>query len=229
MDTKALFSSLPQSYHDPIPACIIVGAGDRMHQISPTPGKDDLVIAADGGYRYLRDAGIRCDLLMGDLDSLPRDTVIATETKRFDPVKDDTDTMLAVRHGLECGYRKFLLYGMFGGRFDHTLGTMQTVAFLTRAGAKGYAFEEAGDGKHASYVTALYNDTRTFSPDASGYLSLVAWGGEARDVTLQNLKYPFAGGTFDPDVALGISNEFLPGLPARVTVGDGLLLMVKPV
>ncbi len=229
MNIGALYASLPDAYHDNTPACIIVGAGDRMGSISVTPGKDDLVIAADGGYRYLRDAGVRCDLLMGDLDSLPHDTVIDTDTRRYNPIKDDTDTMLAVRHGLACGYRKFLLYGMFGGRFDHTVGTLQTMAFLTLRGAQGYAFEEAQDGHHASYITGLYNGSRTFSPDASGYLSLIAWGGEARDVTLKNLKYPLAGASLYPDIALGISNEFLPGKAASVTVGDGLLLMVKSV
>lgn len=227
MNITTLYNALPLAYHDGTPACIIVGAGDRMGNFTVSPCKNDLVIAADGGYRYLKDAGVRCDLLMGDLDSLPRDTVIDTDTRRFNPIKDDTDTMLAVRHGLSEGYRKFLLYGMFGGRFDHTVGTLQTMAFLTLRGAHGYAFEETQDGAHASYITGIYNDTRTFSPDAAGYLSLVAWGGEARGVTLEHLKYPLSGATLYPDIALGISNEFLPGHGARVTVDDGLLLMVK--
>ncbi len=229
MNIHELYKALPTDFYDSTPACIIVGAGEGLNAFTVSPGKDDLVIAADGGYRYLKEAGVRCDLLMGDLDSLPRDTVIDTETRRFNPIKDDTDTMLAVRHGLETGYKKFLLYGMFGGRFDHTLGTLQTVAFLTRRGAVGYAFEETQDGAHASYITGIYNGTRTFSAQARGYLSLAAWGGAAHGVTLENLKYPLEGAVLYPDIALGISNEFLSDAPARVTVEDGLLLMVKSV
>ena len=225
---KRFFSSLPTQFSDGAPACIIVGAGEPGDfVIAPEDG--DLIIAADGGYRYLQAAGIRCDLLMGDLDSLPADTVIGTETKRYSPIKDDTDTMLAVRYGLEQGFGKFLLFGMFGGRFDHTVGTLQTLAFLAHAGAVGYAFEQTQDGTHSSYITAFENGTLTFPDTARGYLSLAAWGGDARGVTLEHLKYSLCEQTLQPHVALGISNEFLPGECARVTVEQGLLLVVKPI
>ena len=48
--------------------CYIVGAGDFTTHFTPTDA--DLVIAADGGYDALKNAGIRCDLLIGDLDSI---------------------------------------------------------------------------------------------------------------------------------------------------------------
>ena len=224
---KRFYDSLPAAFFDGTPACIIVGAGD-FGDFSVQPQEDDLVIAADGGYRYLQDAGVRCDLLMGDLDSLPADTVIGTETKRYDPIKDDTDTMLAVHHGLSLGYRKFLLFGVFGGRFDHTVGTLQTVAYLAEQGASVYAFEQTQDRRESSYITALKNGTLVFPDTASGYLSLIAWGGEAHGVTLEHLKYPLCDSVLQPHIALGISNEFLPGECACVTVRDGLLLAVKP-
>lgn len=224
---KRFLNSLPAFLTDGTPACIIVGAGELGDYQIEVNG-DDLVIAADGGYRYLQAAGLRCDLLMGDLDSLPSDTVIGTETKRFNPIKDDTDTMLAVRYGLEHGYRKFLLFGMFGGRFDHTVGTLQTVAFLAENGASVCAFEQTQDARCASYVTAIKNGTVRFPDTARGYLSLIAWGGDARGVTLEHLKYPLEDSVLQPHVALGISNEFLPGECACVTVKDGLLLVVKP-
>lgn len=224
---RRFFDSLPEIFSDQTPACIIVGAGE-LGDYQIEIHEDDLVIAADGGYRYLQAAGLRCDLLMGDLDSLPADTIIGTETKRFNPIKDDTDTMLAVRHGLGLGYRKFLLFGMFGGRFDHTVGTLQTAAFLAESGASVCAFEQTQDGRCSSYVTALRNGTMTFPGTARGYLSLIAWGGDAVGVTLEHLKYPLDNGTLQPHVALGISNEFLPDVCASVTVADGCLLVVKP-
>lgn len=220
-------TSLPDRFHESRPTCIVVGAGD-MGSYTPTPAPDDLVIAADGGYCRLREAGVRCDLLIGDLDSLPRETVVNTETHRYNPIKDDTDTMLAVRYALENGCTRFLLFGMFGGRFDHTLGFLQTMAFLGEAGAHAYAFEQTPDGKHSSYVTALKNGTLTFPNTARGYLSLTAWGGEAHGVTLRNLKYPLSNASLSPSLPLGISNEFLEARAASVTVENGLLLAVKP-
>lgn len=228
MKYKELYDALPLSYYDGAPVCIIVGAGDMGH-FTVAPDARDLVIAADGGYRYLKDAGVRCDLLMGDLDSLPADIPVSSEVRRFNPVKDDTDTMLAVRHGLSLGFRKFLFYGVFGGRFDHTVATLQTIAFVHTHGAVGYAFEETRDGRHASYLTGLYNASQDFSAAAKGYLSLFAWGGDAQGVTLENLKYTLTDDVLHPDIALGVSNEFIYGKAARVTVGNGLLLMVKPI
>lgn len=224
---KRFYDSLPTAFFDGTPACIIVGAGD-FGDFSIQPQGDDLVIAADGGYRYLQDAGVCCDLLMGDLDSLPADTVIGTETKRFNPIKDDTDTMLAVRHGLSLGYQKFLLFGVFGGRFDHTVGTLQTIAYVAEQGAAVYAFEQTQNRRKSSYITALKNGTLEFPDTASGYLSLIAWGGDASGVTLEHLKYPLCDSILHPHIALGISNEFRTGECARVTVNDGLLLVVKP-
>ena len=223
---KRFSPSLPECLCTEGPAWIIVGAGDfGDYVIERHDG--DLVIAADGGYTHLQRAGVPCDLLMGDLDSLPPDTVIGTETRRFNPIKDDTDTMLAVRHGLSLGYRKFFLFGIFGGRFDHTVGALQTVAFLAEQGAEVCAFEQSADGKHSSYITALKNGTMHFPKTAEGYVSLIAWGGDAVGVTLENLKYPLSGQTLHPQIALGISNEFLESRSACVTVECGMLLVVK--
>lgn len=224
---KRFYDTLPTAFFDTAPVCIIVGAGD-FGDYAIEVQEDDLVIAADGGYRHLQSRGVRCDLLMGDLDSLPPDTVIGTETKRYSPIKDDTDTMLAVRYGLERGYRKFFLFGIFGGRFDHTVGALQTIAFLAEQGAAVYAFEQTPDLRQSSYITALKNGTMEFPETAEGYLSLIAWGGDARGVTLEHLQYPLCDDVLKPHIALGISNTFLPGTCARVTVRDGLLLVVKP-
>ena len=48
---------------------IIVGAGS-FDGMMERPGESDLVIAADGGYAYLKEMGIEPDVLLGDFDSL---------------------------------------------------------------------------------------------------------------------------------------------------------------
>ena len=45
------------------------------------------------------------------------------------PEKDDSDMMLAVKEGIARGYEDFVLLGATGGRFDHTLANLQTVAY----------------------------------------------------------------------------------------------------
>ena len=118
-----------------MPTCYIVGAGDFTPRgFAPVPG--DLVLAADGGYRALCSLGYTPDLLLGDFDSLgdlplPPDLPVL----RFPARKDDTDTGLALRHGLDRGFRDFALYGCAGGRVDHLLANLQSMARVSLLGA----------------------------------------------------------------------------------------------
>ena len=80
--------------------CYIVGAGDFASPFAPK--EDDLVIAADGGYDHLIKFGIRCDILLGDLDSI-REVPKKIETVTFPVRKDETDSFLAYREGVRRG------------------------------------------------------------------------------------------------------------------------------
>ena len=150
-----------------MPTCYIVGAGDfTPRDFAPVPG--DLVLAADGGYRALYSLGYTPDLLLGDFDSLgdlrlPPDLPVL----RFPARKDDTDTGLALRHGLDRGFRDFALYGCAGGRVDHLLANLQSMARVSRLGAtirlaapEYDAWALTGPAPHASAPSAP-------APDAS--------------------------------------------------------------
>ena len=197
-------------------ACFIIGAGPFYGlPVAPAPG--DYVIAADGGYLHCREAGLVPDLLLGDfdsLDALPGDT----DVERFPVDKDDTDSMLAMKLGLEKGYRTFHLYGGTGGRMDHTLANLQGLAYLARQGARGYLYD-------ASYVfTALWNSSLDLPAREEGIFSVFALGETARGVSILGGRYPLAGGELSPFFPLGVSNHF-EGRPVRVSVEKGCLLV----
>lgn len=118
-----------------MPTCYIAGAGDFTAR-GFAPGPEDLVLAADGGYRALYRLGTTPDLLLGDFDSLGDVPLPANlPVLRFPVRKDDTDTGLALRYGLEQGFRDFALYGCAGGRVDHLLANLQSMARVSRLGA----------------------------------------------------------------------------------------------
>ena len=118
-----------------MPTCYIVGAGDFTAR-GFAPGPKDLVLAADGGYRALYRLGTTPDLLLGDFDSLGDVPLPANlPVLRFPVRKDDTDTGLALRYGLEHGFWDFALYGCAGGRVDHLLANLQSMARVSRLGA----------------------------------------------------------------------------------------------
>ncbi len=176
-----------------------------------------LLIAADGGFGTLKALGRRPDLTVGDFDSLgyvPEGPVI-----RHPPEKDDTDTLLAVREGLARGCDRFLLYGGVGGRLDHTLANLQTLAFIRERGAHGFL---VGGGFTA---TLLRDEALTLPAVPGGILSVFAHGGDARGVTLEGLYYPLTDGTVSPAFPIGVSNAFT-GAPVRIAVREGSLLVL---
>ena len=48
--------------------CVIVGGGD-FDGLDELPGERDLLIAADRGYEYLKEMGLKPDIIVGDFDS----------------------------------------------------------------------------------------------------------------------------------------------------------------
>lgn len=64
------------------------------------------MIAADGGYTYLKEEGIEPDVLLGDFDSLKR-VPEHRHLERHSPIKDDTDMALAAAYGMEQGCGRF--------------------------------------------------------------------------------------------------------------------------
>ncbi|MCD7817523.1 MAG: thiamine diphosphokinase, partial [Lachnospiraceae bacterium] len=129
--------------------CFIIGAGDfDGFADAAVPGKDDLIIAADGGYQYLKAAGVEPDVLLGDFDSLKR-VPEHRHLIRHSPIKDDTDMALAAAYAENNGCEVYFLYGGLGGRLDHTLANLQLLTRLARKGMEAYLI-----GKD-SMITAL--------------------------------------------------------------------------
>lgn len=200
--------------------CFVFAAGS-YYGLPELPSPDDLLIAADAGYAKCREAGLRPDLVVGDFDS---SAAPAGETVLRLPVeKDDTDTLHALRLGLERGCREFVIVGGTGGaRADHTLANIQCLYFLASHGARGRLY---GDG----VVWRVVDRERVvFPPSARGMISLFCFDGEARGVTLRGLKYTLEQGTLRPDFPLGVSNSFI-GQAASVEVTEGRLLMMTEI
>lgn len=232
-----------------MPTCYIVGAADFTPRgFAPVPG--DLVLAADGGYRALYSLGYMPDLLLGDFDSLgdlplPPDLPVL----RFPARKDDTDTGLALRHGLDRGYRDFALYGCAGGRVDHLLANLQSMARVSRLGAairlaapQYDAWALTGPAPHASAPAPggpAPDAPAPAAPDAPAavlalpprpggtLVSVFCQGDRAEGVTLAGLAYPLSDAALTGDFPLGVSNRRLDGQRATVAVRRGTLLILQ--
>ncbi len=200
--------------------------------LPPYRREDDLYIAADGGFSAMQKMGITPDIVIGDFDSMengvtPETDFGGAEVIRYPVEKDDTDTMLAIKLGFERGYKCFTLYGCLGGdRFEHSIATCQSLAYIVERGGKAVAYgEPRGKGK-TMLVTMLQNGSLEFPSYYKGHFSAFAYGGESRGVTLKNFKYEANDVTLTPSFPLGVSNSFTEGKNCFVEVKDGTLMLV---
>lgn len=198
--------------------CFIFAAG-TFYGLRERPAGDDLVIAADAGYRTCQRLHLVPELLLGDFDSMeaPADF---PRILRSPVEKDDTDTMLAAKEGLRRGCTRFFLYGCTGGkRLDHTIASLQTVLYLRAHGAKVDLYDD-------DFVyTAISEETLTIPKTVEwGLLSAFCFGEPARGVDESGVQYPLRDATLESCFPLGVSNHIVEDC-ARITVREGVLLV----
>lgn len=195
--------------------CVLIGAMECERDLSCITA-EDYVILIDGGYRYHNK--IKHDLTIGDFDSLgfvPQEG----EILQYPVKKDDTDMMLAVKEAIKRGFDDFILLGGIGGRLDHTIANIQTLAYLKSMGKSAIMM---GEGQQ---IQILENETCILEKRNEGLVSVFAYGAVAEDVSIEGLLYEVSHVTLTAQFPLGVSNHW-NGKDARITVGDGRLLLI---
>ena len=201
--------------------CVIVGGANITDYaaILACLQTDDFLIFCDSGLKHMEHLCARPDLIVGDFDSWKRPAP-DVETIVLPREKDDTDTVYAVKEALRRGFETFLLVGVVGERLDHTLGNVSILLMLDSLGKKGRIIDDYSEMEVVSTDPACIDDS--FS-----YFSLLNISGTAREITIENAKYPLDRGEITCEYQYGISNEVLPGQSAKVTVGQGKVLLIK--
>lgn len=196
--------------------CFIFSAG-TFFGMREYPAKGDFVIAADAGYRLCQQIGIMPDVVLGDFDSMEAPEDVG-QICRLPVEKDDTDTLAAVRLGLQRGCSEFFLYGATGGkRLDHTLANLQTLLFLRRQGARGWMYDN-------DFIwTVIENESISIEKTVEwGLLSAFCMGDRAEGIDEIGVQYPLNNAALTPDFPIGVSNHILEN-QAMVTVRNGAL------
>lgn len=197
--------------------CYIIGAGDAG-KIKIKVKKEDFIICADAGYSTASKNGILPDLTVGDFDSYGKipdiENIIVHPTE-----KDDTDSMLAVKCGLERGYREFVLYGMLGGRLDHTFANIQLLSFICENGGRGIIV-----GEHEC-LTAVKNGKISFKKENEGIISVFSCKDQSVGINICGLKYCVSDFTLSSHNPTAVSNEFV-GKQSCISVKNGTLLVM---
>ena len=180
-------------------------------------GSGDYLLAADGGLRHLEKLNLKPHGILGDFDSLgyvPEGAVV------YPVEKDDTDSILAIKKGIEMGCNTFYLYGALEGkRLDHTMANFQALQYLAQQGLRGWLVG------NRQIATVICNSAVTFPPCCIQYLSVFCMGKDAQGVSIRGMQYNMENKTLSSGFPLGVSNQFVQK-KATVEVKDGSLLLM---
>jgi len=190
------------------------------------------VICVDGGLHVADAAGVPIDYLVGDFDTADASLVgryrkeIAegkrkTILKEYNPVKDATDTQIAISLAIEEGAEEIVLLGATGSRLDHTLANIHLLLKPLSSGVKAYIL----DMNNKIYL--IDKELELTKSEVYGpYLSLLPFGGDVKAVTLCGFKYDVTERDYLRGDSLGVSNELVEET-GRITLESGVLAVFE--
>ncbi len=226
---------------------LVIAGGDPppadLFAILPPPV---ITVAADSGINHARDLDLVVDVLVGDLDSADGAAIRwATDQGAtvdvHPPNKDQTDLELALDHAAraaaELDIDELVVTGLAGGRLDHWLANLLTLAGPLTASIDVTAY--AGRSR-----ISVVRKRRSITGRPGELISLIPVGGPVRGITTTGLEYPLRHETLDAGSSRGVSNVFAApdhtggdrepdgdpakAVTAKVEVVSGTLLAVQP-
>lgn len=178
----------------------------------------DLIICADGGYNLICEAGIKPDVIIGDMDSvsgkLPSDVKIYT----YPCKKDKTDLHICVDFALKNNCDQIILLGALGKRSSHALGAVMILEYIHKRHAAGMILT-------SNTRIFLASGKMTVKKDNYNSLSLIPLTETAEGVCISGVQYPLKDAVLKRENNLGISNKF-EDEAAEISLKSGLLIVI---
>lgn len=187
----------------------------------------DFVIGADRGIVFCREQEIIPTHIVGDFDSAGEEELEYFKdcgditVRRFDPVKDFTDTELALKLAIELGAQDIFLLGGTGSRLDHVAANIRSLTFAQKAGVQAQLI----DANNRIWLTKQ-PVTLKKSEQFGDYVSLFAFGETVQGLTLEGFRYPLVNYMLMPQDSLGVSNEMCAEI-CRINFFSGNLLVIE--
>src|SRR5574344_2582858 len=200
-------------------AVIVCGARIKDYEfVSSYIMEGDFFIYCDSGLvhedRFLSKVDTKADLIIGDFDSSEKPER-ATEIIELPVMKDDTDSVYAIKEAVARGYKDILIVGGIGDRFDHSLVNAYALMLINDFGANGKIVDDYSE------MTLVDNQISAEIEPKWRYFSLIAISGTACGVTITNAKYNLDNAMINPKYQYAISNEVEGDEPAIVSVEKG--------
>ena len=189
--------------------------------------KPDCIIGIDRGLNFCYRQNIHPDYILGDFDSIDPKVIdyYRKETnipiREYNPVKDATDTEIALRLGITLGSKEMILLGATGGRIDHLWANVQTLSVACDAGVNACILDE----KNKIWVTnksCVLKKSEAYGP----YLSVFSLEGEIYDFSLEGTKWPLNHHDLMPCDSLTVSNQFVDD-EVKISFVNGRIVIME--
>ena len=187
----------------------------------------DLLIAVDKGVESMSELGVRPDMLIGDFDSA--DTVFINrytmdkdiKVIRHNPIKNATDTELAVDTAIDMGAEEIAILGAIGTRLDHVLGNIHCLYKAFIKDIKCVIWDEH------NRVELIKSPYKIFKSEMYGnFVSFIPFTDSVNGLNLKGFKYNLDGYTLNYGTSIGISNEVKEDA-AYVDFESGILIYLQ--
>jgi len=185
----------------------------------------DYVIACDKGALYADKMGIKPDLIIGDFDSFDGDInskYSGIEIETFPVMKDDTDTMLAIKRALAIGCKHIVIACALGGRMDHLISNIQSLSYIASCGATGEIVSE----NDRLRTLADTEGAATLKKHEGFSLSIYALSDKCTGVSIRGALYEIEDAELTNTFPLGHGNSFVED-EVEISLKTGTILIVE--
>lgn len=210
---------------------VIVSGGeiDEAHALSVLE-KDSsrYVIGVDKGMEFLYGHQIMPNYIVGDFDSV--DEKIAdyyrNETnvpiRGFNPVKDASDTEIAIRLAVTLGSEEILILGATGGRLDHLWANVQCLAIPFKHGKAARILDRQNSIRLIGGGKTVLKKGEAYGP----YFSVFPLGQEVFDFSIKGARYPLKNHVLTAYDSLCVSNQ-IEGEQVEIEFPEGIVILME--
>ena len=187
--------------------------------------KDSYIVCCDAGMRHARKLGIKPDIIVGDFDSVDKETLefyksTCIDLKKFPCEKDETDMKLGIDAALEAGADNIIIIGGIGSRLDHTISNCILLYYVKKHGADAVVINEKNE-------IHLVTDKIEVRGQKGDIISLIPMTFEVCGVTTEGLKYSLDNDRLYFGSSLIAVSNVMVSDKACVEIKSGLLYLMK--
>ena len=186
--------------------------------------EDSIIIGVDRGADCLHKYKINPDYLIGDFDSISKETLEffsrqGCKVEKYNSEKDESDTELAILKAKELDADEIIFLGCTGSRLDHTLVNINLLYKCLNYNIKSSI-------KDSNNMLFLTDKSVEISGDKGQYFSVLPYYSDVKGLTIRGAKYCLSNYNLNVGSSLTLSNQFKE-TTVDISFASGILLILK--